>query len=293
MREQAQNSGKPVLAHPSFLRSAIYSATTTPNVLQSFAYKSRAAIFSILESFHENIGHGRIIPAFSDLRAIIEHVAHTAYAMRQCKLVLLPAPGKPEALAEYLGAIRTALTKSQHATRLDWKQLFKDEAPIRKRKLVPYDAGSSLIDVTATNILTLISKMEKTVPGLGNIYQFLCEFAHPNLGTNAAFFQETKMIDDEYGILWKEIRLGLTEPKAFQTDMGRFTDEVLSCVVECVQHVITLHEEIGEFHVKICAIVRELTRALVARQPELFNLYSSCPCQSGKKLKFCCLKSDS
>src|SRR5688572_18301258 len=54
MREQAKGSNRPVVAHPSYLRSAVYGVTTTSNVLQGFAYKSRAAIFSFLESLHDN-----------------------------------------------------------------------------------------------------------------------------------------------------------------------------------------------------------------------------------------------
>jgi len=55
--------------------------------------------------------------------------------------------------------------------------------------------------VQATNVLTLVDRLEKEMPGFREVYDELCEYAHPNWSGLAGAFSKTKP-EDKFEVLF-------------------------------------------------------------------------------------------
>jgi hypothetical protein len=290
---QSMDSGSslsgPIGVAPNLAQAMLYASTNSSNQLRQFVVKNQLAVSTCCQVFFDALESRKVAPAFSDLRAIIEHVAHATLALRKCEAVECPQnPAFMEANA-FLNEVREILVKSNYATRVDWKQLFLDQTPLRKRETLKYGPGSSRIDVRAKSIANALQKIDKRIEGLSNVYDLLCEFTHPNAGTHFAFLEEGRI--DEFnrnGLLWKEVTIGPDVPKLFLKDFGRFAEETVECVAECLEAFTEFESQAESLCLRLTEASQIMARRVLATKPGLFEVYHLCPCMSGNKVKFCC-----
>jgi len=87
------------------------------------------------------------------------------------------------ALMEGVGAAWYLLNSMQHATESNDLDVFDDKI----LKLL-IGSKSDVTDVSAINVLTFIDRADKNVTGFRNVYDGLCEFAHPNWSGTSLLF---------------------------------------------------------------------------------------------------------
>ena len=180
-----------------------------------------------------------------------------------------------------------------YGTRIDWRTvaLADPTTPLRKKD-IEYKPTQNLVDLTVRSILSSVDALDKVVPGLRSTYEVLCEFAHPNAGAALVQASSCQVLPaDDTGVMWIEKRHGLHPPVEFVRSFRALLEQILSQFAKSLTHYEGLLQESDSIADEILCQVQCVVRQVVSRHSGLFSAYDPCPCDSGKKLKFCCGRS--
>jgi hypothetical protein len=221
------------------------------------------------------------------IRSILEQIA-------DLNSMVSVVTGLPE-ICDFNGALKALeelsneIHKKAYATRVDWEKVITTEFPLLKnRKEIEYKPEPNRVNQLAETILKSIDKLDHSIKGTRLLYEFLCEFAHPNVGTLWAITENHRMIEDSDGVIWNERQLGWGPPVSFM----QACNVQMSFVFSQLSRILELHAALldgGEEQKKqILRLVQIIIRTHVRQHPKILSPYAQCPCNSGKKLKFCC-----
>ena len=143
------------------------------------------------------------------------------------------------------------------------------------------------LSLRATNIMTRIEAMDDKVLGFGNVYDFLCEFVHPNLGDLSSAsnvlrsFQTSRnkleIIEREFSFQ-NDIQL----PHDFQFIFSEIDDVFAEAIVyffDCHPSIVQRIDEWKE-------VTAKTIHSFVGQIPGV-RKGDDCPCLSGKRVKDC------
>ena len=274
---------------PLAARAHLHNICSLPGFFRHVVKRAELGLSSLLDASLSEIAQGRIIPAFLCLRAIIEHVAHGSQWLHGEQLKI-NFEATPRGIADQLVKIQETILKAAYPTRTGWKNIISGEAPIRTQKKLKYTPDEDRVNLTAKSILNAIDELETRVIGVRNVYEVLCEFAHPNGGARFAVTEHTSLEPevDDHGIIWKSLTAGPGKPISFAKVLGHLNTEILACVADCLEEMISVSETTLTAEEQLAQATRVVAREWISTFHEIYNKYELCPCCSGKKIRFCC-----
>jgi len=274
---------------PRLAKSHIYLLCSVPAFYQHILTRADLAIASLVDALFSALAAGKLLPACLCMRAIIEHAAQSS-AILGAEVLKVSEQSDAKIASEQIVAAKLFLDKAAYPTRVGWREILFGDTPIRSQANIKYSPEANRVDHTAKSILSYIDKLDRRVTGVRNIYEVLCEFAHPNFGAQFAFNEKSsdKLEVDDSGTAWKSFTIGSGFPVAAARDLASVHAQTVGCVSDCIQDVIDAGESARITHQRLESAVKVVVRAWTKKYSPLFSPYENCPCRSGKKLKFCC-----
>jgi hypothetical protein len=271
-------------------RNFIYDQGSGYRMFNQFVASNRIAVVKLLDAFNRDLQAGDLLVPLICARSLLEQISHCnetlAFVREQ------PEPRDRAPAWEVVGNVHEWLGKKTYGTRMDW-MAFLSAAPgeIPKKKSVAYQREVNRIDRTAETILNAVDHLDKKVAGTRVIYEMLCEFAHPNVGSFFVAGVSCRMLPrDTTDVVWIEKHLGLEPPIEFLRSFGVIIEKILKNLSQCLVHYEGLLHESNALSDKLLRMTQTIMRHAIAHRKELFNAYDICPCGSTKKIKFCCGK---
>jgi hypothetical protein len=266
----------------------IVSRATPLWFFEEFLLTDAIAVVKLLDSFLAGLRGGDLLIPFICLRCVVEHTAqmHRLISWLQQQSV----PSDWVAAHSLSGRIRDEISQKVFARRVDWLNLFqkkKSMADIEKGDL-QYAPRTNQVDLTSQRVSKSIKELNKSLPGTEALYEFLCEFMHPNIGNYFSSLDATGDSVDLHGVRWLENHFGFGPPTAFFKTGGHLQGSVFEQASATLKHYERLRADANSEAEKILAIVQKSVMHFLEALPDCFEKYDPCPCGSGKKVKFCC-----
>lgn len=271
-----------------FLTQAYFSGSPI-RLFRLMLVSKRMVLSQLLSAALKSITDGNLFVAFICFRSLIENIAHVGFILKQVDKFELPAT--PTESTTVLTELDSALAKQIFGTRVDWFSLLEGDSATKMKKKQDYEyapVGPDL-DRTSTQIMNAIDLMDKKVNGIRGVYEFLCEFAHPNVGGLMCLTQSAKPFIGEHGVTWVLKDIGVTAPLEFRQSEDLFFS-VFDKIAEALNHFIFLESKSDESAKKIQEICQIFAKTLIPQMKNALNPYDDCICASGAKFKFCCGK---
>jgi hypothetical protein len=273
------------------IRTVLYNNARPLILIRTLRQVSSRSIAHLLRASRLAVADNDFLVAFICYRSCLEHVAHVAMIEKELAK-LTPEVNHPAAV-KFLNSATEVLAKKLYSTRLAWAKI-KDATTLERlimEEELSYEAGPERIDTTAKSCLAGIDLLNKRVKGARACYEILCEFAHPNVGNLLVFTLSATPRVDTGGILWIDKTLGDGAPKELLTELGFLVERVLGVVVASLDE---LHDRLlpalNAVELPLQLALESLCRTVLRKNGDLFDGYAPCPCQSGKKTRFCCGK---
>ena len=143
-------------------------------------------------------------------------------------------------------------------------------------------------DRSVKSVMNAIDALSERIPGTRAVYEMLSEFAHPNVGLILSLTKNSKLRKDDKGVYWVEKTLSLRQPMLAAKELAPALNRMFLTVSDCAVHFINLINNVPVTKSKLVAISQVVVRKVLACRSDLVMPYSLCPCDSGKKVKFCC-----
>jgi hypothetical protein len=191
--------------------AAIYDAASHVRQLEATLYVTAHVLADFIDSVRYAHQQQRLGIVLSDLRSILERLAHIRYLS---KAIEKTQGITPESKASHPFLDTIALQKhtrnALYGTRTDWNAIAEQELKdIDLKKMGSKSVRQEVLgDYEADQILSKIDALNKVLPGSRACYELLCEFAHPNVGDLAATTQEYASRRDRFGVVHITRKIG-------------------------------------------------------------------------------------
>jgi hypothetical protein len=230
------------------------------------------------------------------LRAIIEHVGALLFVTKIVESKVPPdLPSDPKAAWPVLLALDEEVRRGYLGTRFPWNAVTRPDIPFAKlagEKVVP---PPGMANMESKNVKTFVDKLDRDVPGAGSAYALLCEFSHPAMGGNLAFIRSMTEYRDSRNLPWCERATGAGFPRYGFSD--RWASALFRNTFRVLRELLPIAEDHVRTRERLLAqtlpIVQTVVRALMQKFAAVWDPYEVCPCESGKKVRFCCGAKDS
>jgi hypothetical protein len=246
-----------------------------------------ARMGSLADSCQSELHANNFLAGSVLLRALLEHAAVLVDTHLQ---VTAKLAGDRLDLVNYLKSVEQVLATAGYGTRLNWQYLrnIVDLKGISKgdTAYVPDENGLKL----TAQVLSSIDRVERVRPGLRISYELLSEFSHPNIGSSFLVSEGIETFLDPDGLTW--VRRRVTRQSSLRGELQCFHpafDLALTFVSEFLATIPSAITSYRSNRVPLLDAVQKAIRTLGAKGLKLFDPYVLCPCQSGTKVKFCCL----
>ena len=256
-------------------------------ILDSLTATKKMALVQLLKTTSFCLNDGNLFVAYICLRSAIEHIAHLGSVVKLLKKV--DTPKNFDQANKIFFETYGKLAKINYATRVDWKNLdFENEEELLNKDKIKYQQRTDRMDLEAKTILNGIDDLSKKVKGIRSIYEILCEFAHPNAGVAMAITRSVDLLEDKSGFNWVRKEFSLAPPISSIKDINMVHKQIFSKMAESLRYSEKLFYELSSQKEKMRDITQFMLRQIISNRKDLVDLYSPCPCSSGKKIKFCC-----
>ncbi len=269
----------------------LYYKGTSLRLHQQITASKSIVVAQQIQVMTETARLGSLVPFFATARAIIEQVAHYYEYVRKVQ----------KNLTAYQNGVSDAGSKiheqsiiMSYGTRIDWRMLVEgiDRDNFEQVK-GSFNPKKGHIDHTAVQVLNSVDQLSKqdNVKGLRAVYEFLSEFAHPNIGSIYGLMSEAELIDDEHGFHWVRRRLSQDPPHAMLQEIKSAFEAVLTILANTLEFFQDIVQESSVREKAIIRINQNEIRKVKRLASRVIKPYVPCPCGSGEKFKFCCKKS--
>jgi hypothetical protein len=272
----------------SFAAALACESQTAHITLEHFTAAGRLSVLRLLRGFSLSMGAGDMLVPLILLRSVTEHIAitHSVVGFVSDQ----PESKDFDSARGTLAKITERLNKLAYGTRISWRKIQSKDSgwPLRKKDIKYTNDDEWANDLEAENILDAIDKLDKQVPGTRAVYEVLCEFAHPNIGTVFVPTTSRRPIIDQNGVYWLEFRLTSGPPESFLTATGELLPRVLQTCAACLDSYEAMQAAADRAKQKTQRMAQTIIRHNVAKKRAAFRPYEPCPCGSQEKFRFCC-----
>lgn len=189
------------------------------------------------------------------------------------------------------------LTRALAATKVDWRQLTgtpqdQIDALFKQKKLgesLKYAPRENRFDLEARSVLSSIDRLNKSVPGSRVAYEILCEFTHPNFGVHLGLnLCQEPVQQPNTGTPMLEVTLSTGPPCQFYRECAGLLTRIFQQLSESVDHFWHQATQGTEIIRGLQQSAQTVNRRILTDNPQFKHPYIDCPCDSGKKIRFCC-----
>lgn len=253
----------------------------------TFIAARHICLFQLVETMRETALQGWIVPMLNVVRAVVEHVALLYVFFAKFPAIRLPL-GFSEANTT-LAAVYDHCGKSLTATRFDWGALQRlVPENLFASKDLEYKVDANKLDQRAKSIMTAIDGLGREVPDVRAVYEYLCEFVHPNIGTLLALTETAQLEVDVHGVQWVRKKLTPRMPTDFVKMIGPTIAEILKRVAACLQYSSRVFETASVQRASVLGLTQVVIRRHLSRHPGVYDRTLPCPCGSGAVVWQCC-----
>jgi hypothetical protein len=278
---------KPIVPNAALVAAQTAQNSASYRILGTLSYTCRLAVTKLLDGHRQGILIGDMLVPMVCIRGAIEHIAHYHAVIHKLRPYTVPVTFEDG--NRTLMEIFTLLIKSNYGTRIDWKHLLTADIdkPLDAESL-KYKREENRADRESKSIMSAIDLLGKTVKGTRAVYDVLCEFSHPNVGNLLLFTESAGPATDAHGVHCVKKHLSPQVPSGFLQEAVPVVCRIYEQAELCLRHLESLLEEGTKEREKVLKITQVVVSRLVSRNRSAFDAYATCPCGSGKKVKFCC-----
>ncbi|MCX6923399.1 MAG: hypothetical protein NT154_09360 [Verrucomicrobia bacterium] len=244
----------------SYTAATLYEWGRAPTMLAHFIASSRLSLVRLLRAFKAGVLAGDMLVPLILLRSVIEHVAISHTMVKS-----LHAESECDDLADVKAAvhrIHEQLYKLAYGTRVNWTAIkaCPPSLPLEKKEASYGNKDDLLIDQKAGSIMNVIDELEEEVKGARVVYEVLCEFAHPNVGTMRVHSKSQRLVRDKNGVAWWEHCIQQGPPEGFLEEVGEVLPRVLKTSAECLITYEKLQSQAAKQMQKLLRLTQTITR---------------------------------
>lgn len=278
---------------PSVIRKSVfaqlYATGASAGELAKFRWTRLAAIAESLATFRYSIERGYISAAYLQMRACLELCGNVALLCRDIE-------GEESAdqsllgLSEWSVAIVSAVNQRGAGTKLDFHNVAKKG--LLKGRAKSYKPSPDLQDKSAVDLMNSIDLLDKKVKGARHAYEFLSEYAHPNVGNAGTGLKEYKRRDLPNGFELITRLYSSTSIGSITVDGTLFLFlELLEIFESVLLLLVEMNRQLQPIELSLRDVSKKLIRKGLRNYPETFEPMYPCPCFSGKFVSVCCGRS--
>lgn len=270
------------------IKAATYSNAQTRNQLAQYLWSKNYAISDGIISLSKSLEDGHLLSALTILRAMFEQVAD-AVTIEQSLIGVVSESLTLSENSNQIAKFSDILHKHTLATRIDWEHYLDN--PIKGVKKKAYSSRESIANAEADSILNSVDALDKLIKGARRGYEFLCEFAHPNVGTYFVYRSSKKEVKKSSPFMFIETISSNQIPSDTIDWLKKPIFETFELFCEALNLYIQLANEID----KKCRLLDKKNKEIVFQALQNYksdwNRKEPCPCLSGLIVGLCCGKS--
>ena len=276
--------------HPAKKMNAVfaqlYELGSASGEIGKFRWTRYTAIADALDISNYSISEGYVSAAYLQLRSVIELSGSIALLCRDAARIKLDESSKLKQ-SEWIISIVESANKRGAGTRLDWINLA--EKGLRKGKSKSYKPSEKFQDKSAVDLMNGVDLIDKSVSGSRHAYDYLSEYAHPNVGVISTRLQAAKHTNLPNGFELQYRTYSTSSIGSVLVDGSLpWLVELLEITVEILKHLLVLDKQLAQLEKKLGELSKKVVRAGIKNYPELFESTFPCPCFSGKFVSSCC-----
>jgi hypothetical protein len=264
----------------------MYELGSSAGEIGKFRWTRYAAIADALDVFSYSISQGFISAAYLQIRSVIELSGNIALLCKDAENLTLDESSKLK-ISEWMISVVGASNKRGAGTRLDWLNLTKNG--LRKGKSKSYKPNDNFQDKSAVDLMNGIDLVDKAVSGTRHAYDYLSEYAHPNVGVLSTRVKNAEHINLSNGFELQYRTYSSTAIGSVLVDGSLpWLIELLEITIDILKYLIVLDKQLEQVEKKLRVLSKKLVRTGIKTYPELFQSTFPCPCFSGKFVSSCC-----
>lgn len=249
-----------------------------------------------LSGILEGIESGNYFVACSMLRSSVEITASLDQFVTK-HLKNLPTTAQ-ESAAE-TGAFfkfHENVIKTLYPTRYEFKRFDDSGSGLEShqgssKRPWEYAPKDGAVDRRVQSALTAVDVLEKTISGSREMYERICEFVHPNVGSSFLLSNQEEHFVDANGI--QRFRASIQREHARAPIVAEFMlPNMLQFGARLIQRFDELEKESKTFRETYRNMGQRVSRRTIRPHRKLFGPYTECPCESGHKFRYCCGSQD-
>ena len=272
------------------LHVGIHETARTSSLLNNYRWTAKQIISQYLDAVIKSLIEGNTLELYLNSRCLIEKIANINLAILDLDMIVKEQSQKTLEYVEaanFLVDLGQVIGKRSKATRFDWRRLSKTES-IRHKKVNSPEEPKGVQIHEAEQLLKGVDKLSKSFVGTRNVYEFLCEFMHPNYGQTILFIADDLMAQGYYDVRHRKRVNRREEPIAFWIQMQNIHYELLELLGELSGHAANIDKQLKKMHFGVGRVAKRYVAESLAHNPQLFHPLDYCPCGTGKMIRKCC-----
>lgn len=265
----------------------MYEIGSSSGVIARFRWTRLAAVSQSLAVFQFSIRHGCMNAAYLQARSVLELCGSVALLCEDIKSKILSEAG-PQEMSDWMIAVVGAANRRGGGTKVDWDNVA-EHGLIKKGKLKSYKPSEDLQDKSAVDLMNGVDLVGDKVKGARRVYDYLSEYAHPNVGIVSTGMKTSEHKTLTNGFELQYLTYSPTSIGSVAVDgTSSLFIEVLEILERTLLLTIDLDRQLEPIQMKLCDIGKKLIRVGLKNYPEMFDAAYPCPCFSGKIVSACC-----
>ncbi len=261
--------------------------------LEHFFITNQMKFAAALSGVLYGLSDGNYLVACSMLRSGIEIVASTNQFIEKHLKVIPATFDSAEAETKYFFDFHEPLVKALFPTRYNFDR-FDDQGQLRPVEVAStksspwvYEPKEGTVDRRASSIMGAIDLLDKKLLGAREMYERICEFVHPNVGSSILLSHHEQLLDDVHGVqrfhkaLHREFAGVPVATQIILPDMLNFGTMAITMFDALLSGSIAQRDA---YH----KMGQGVSRRILMKYRKYFEPYSECPCESKVKFRFCC-----
>ena len=268
------------------IRANAYDVSKVYGLLNSYTWSKQNAIHQLIDSVLNGFNSNNTLSSLILVRSIIEQIGNFCLLYHIDFAVYDKESKNTEGMDAVIDFYAKLAVRAK-GTRIDWEKLFESKfSEGKKKSYVPKDGTQ---DLNAIELLDGVDLLNKHVKGARKLYEFLCEFAHPNVGVLNLFIQDASISHTHDGIRsWKRV-YGNGLPSENIRELSPKLLELLEITIASIEHFIVIEEKLRSSTKSIKPLIKKFVNgAITGCHPKTFYKNDPCPCYSGLPTVACC-----
>jgi hypothetical protein len=281
---------KPLAYEVSFLRASVYDICKGQTLIESKKESGLRAVCRLLAGAEAGLSSGDCLVPFICYRSLLEQIGHFNSFVKEISALELESSFT--SAAKYCSDLIEVSVPKVGATRVAWDKIARAQnlnELIEKNK-IKYEVSDQRMSLESDSCLKSIDLVNKQLKGTRAIYEILCEFTHPNVGSTLISYSDAELEigKDGVGRVTKALHMG--PPFNFFSEMKPLVVQIFECISKNLSHYIRLLTESEKQANRAIQAAQIVAPVLLKRNKDVFDPYAVCPCGSGDKIRFCCGK---